>query len=80
MPPAPDNLRGTVTATHREGGATVREVRLQFGREHEVAVAFALGSESREDSPSDAEVSGAHMRAFFSAFQAQRDAAEIFRF
>lgn len=31
MPPAPDNLRATVTATHREGGATVREVRLQFG-------------------------------------------------
>lgn len=31
MPPAPDNLRGTVTATHREGGATVREVRLEFG-------------------------------------------------
>jgi dienelactone hydrolase len=31
MPPAPDNLRATVTATHREGGATVREVRLEFG-------------------------------------------------
>lgn len=31
MPPAPNNLRATVTATHREGTATVREVRLQFG-------------------------------------------------
>jgi dienelactone hydrolase len=31
MPPAPDNLRATVTASHREGGATVREVRLAFG-------------------------------------------------
>jgi dienelactone hydrolase len=31
MPPAPDNLQATVTATHREGGATVREVRLAFG-------------------------------------------------
>jgi len=31
MPPAPTNLRATVTATHREGTATVREVRLQFG-------------------------------------------------
>lgn len=31
MPPAPDNLRATVTATRREGGATVREVRLEFG-------------------------------------------------
>src|SRR5215203_5832106 len=30
-PPAPTNLRATVTATHREGGATVREVRLAFG-------------------------------------------------
>src|SRR4030095_2915609 len=31
MPPAPDNMRAEVTATHREGTATVREVRLQFG-------------------------------------------------
>jgi dienelactone hydrolase len=31
MPPAPDNLRATVTASRREGRATVREVRLQFG-------------------------------------------------
>ena len=27
----PDNLRATVTATPREGGATVRDVRLEFG-------------------------------------------------
>ena len=31
MPPAPDNLRATVTATRREAGTTVREVRLEFG-------------------------------------------------
>ena len=31
MPPAPNNVRATITATHREGSATVREVRLQFG-------------------------------------------------
>jgi pimeloyl-ACP methyl ester carboxylesterase len=31
MPPAPTNLQSTVTATHREGNATVREVRLAFG-------------------------------------------------
>jgi dienelactone hydrolase len=31
MPPAPNNLRATVTATHREGAATVREVKLEFG-------------------------------------------------
>jgi dienelactone hydrolase len=31
MPPPPDNLRAVVTETHREGGVTVREVRLEFG-------------------------------------------------
>jgi dienelactone hydrolase len=31
MPPAPNNLRATVPATHREGAATVREVKLEFG-------------------------------------------------
>jgi dienelactone hydrolase len=31
MPPPPDNLRATVTASRREGGATVREVLLEFG-------------------------------------------------
>jgi dienelactone hydrolase len=31
MPPAPGNVRATVTATHHEGGATVREVKLEFG-------------------------------------------------
>lgn len=32
MPPAPDNLRATVTGTRREGGATVRQVRLARAR------------------------------------------------
>ena len=31
MPPPPGNLHATVTASRREGGATVREVRLAFG-------------------------------------------------
>ena len=31
MPPAPDNLRATVTASRHEGGSTIREVRLAFG-------------------------------------------------
>jgi dienelactone hydrolase len=31
MPPAPDNVRATVTATRHEAGATLREVRLEFG-------------------------------------------------
>jgi dienelactone hydrolase len=31
MPPAPDNLRATVTASKREGTTTLRQVRLEFG-------------------------------------------------
>ncbi len=31
MPPPPDNLRATVTATTHEGRATIRHVRLEFG-------------------------------------------------
>jgi dienelactone hydrolase len=31
MPPAPDNLRATVTASRREGATTLRQVRLEFG-------------------------------------------------
>ena len=34
MPPPPDNLRAVVAGTHREGGVTVREVRLEFGPDH----------------------------------------------
>lgn len=34
MPPAPGNVRATVTATRQEGGATLREVRLEFGPGH----------------------------------------------
>ena len=34
MPPPPDNLRAVVTETRREGGVTVREVRLEFGPGH----------------------------------------------
>jgi dienelactone hydrolase len=34
MPPPPDNLRGVVTETRRDGGVTVREVRLEFGPDH----------------------------------------------
>ncbi len=34
MPPPPDNLRAVVTETRREGGVTVREVRLEFGPDH----------------------------------------------
>jgi dienelactone hydrolase len=34
MPPPPDNLRAVVTGTRRDGGVTVREVRLEFGPDH----------------------------------------------
>ena len=42
MPPAPDNLRATVTATRREEGVTVREVRLEFGPEHKASLRLQL--------------------------------------
>jgi pimeloyl-ACP methyl ester carboxylesterase len=34
MPPAPDNLRAVVTGTEKEGGVTIRHVRLEFGPQH----------------------------------------------
>jgi dienelactone hydrolase len=42
MPPAPDNLRATVTASHREGRSTVREVRLEFGPERRATLRVEL--------------------------------------
>jgi dienelactone hydrolase len=34
LPPAPGNLRAVVTGEHRDGGARVRDVLLEFGPEH----------------------------------------------
>lgn len=34
LPPAPDNLRAVVTREYQDGGARVRDVRLEFGPEH----------------------------------------------
>ncbi len=42
MPPAPDNLRAVVTGTHREGGVTVRDVRLEFGPDHRATLRLQL--------------------------------------
>jgi dienelactone hydrolase len=42
MPPAPDNLRASVTATRREGNATVREVRLEFGPDRRASLRVEL--------------------------------------
>lgn len=42
FPPKPDNLRAVVTATHKEGRATVREVRLEFGPEHRATLRVEL--------------------------------------
>jgi dienelactone hydrolase len=42
MPPAPGNLRATVTATRREDRTTVREVRLAFGPDHRATLRVEL--------------------------------------
>lgn len=42
MPPPPNNLRAVVTATHREGQVTVREVRLEFGPDHQATLRLQL--------------------------------------
>ena len=42
MPPPPENLRAVVTGTHREGGTTVRDVRLEFGPEHRATLRVQL--------------------------------------
>src|ERR1700733_10098205 len=42
MPPQPDNLRGVVTATRREGSTTVRDVRLEFGPDHRATLRVRL--------------------------------------
>jgi len=34
MPPQPDNLRGAITGTERDGRLTIRDVRLEFGPDH----------------------------------------------
>ena len=42
MPPAPGNVRATVTATRQEGGATLREVRLEFGPDRKGTLRLSL--------------------------------------
>jgi dienelactone hydrolase len=42
MPPAPGNLRAVVTGERKEGRATVREVRLEFGPEHRAKLRVEL--------------------------------------
>lgn len=42
MPPAPDNLTATVTATKRDGRATVREVLLRFGPQQRATLRIEL--------------------------------------
>ncbi len=42
FPPTPDNLRATVTNTRREGRATIREVRLEFGPDHRATLRVEL--------------------------------------
>ena len=42
MPPAPDNLRAVVMGSRREGTATVRDVRLEFGPGHRATLQVQL--------------------------------------
>lgn len=55
------------------------ELRLNFGREHEVSVSLVLGGERGEDAAANAEIGGAHVRAFFGTFEAQGQPAEVSR-
>ncbi len=50
---------------------------LLVGGEHQVAVALLHVGERGEDFSADAEIDTPHVGAFFGAFQAQRDFAEI---
>ena len=50
---------------------------LLLGCQHQVAVTLLHVGEGCEDFAADAEIDGAHVRAFFCAFEAQRDLAEI---
>ena len=50
---------------------------LLLRREHQVAIALLRVGEGREDFAADAEIDGAHVRAFLYTFQAQGDFAEI---
>jgi len=42
MPPAPQNMRAIVTETRRQGGVTVRKVRLEFGPDHRATLRVEL--------------------------------------
>ncbi len=42
MPPAPTNLRATVTSEKMEGSVTVREIQLEFGPDHKATLGLQL--------------------------------------
>jgi dienelactone hydrolase len=42
MPPAPGNVRATVTGTRTDGTVTLREVKLEFGPEHKATLRLEL--------------------------------------
>jgi len=58
-------------------GQLADEFFLHRRREHQVAIALLFGGECGEDPASDTKVSGAHVRTFLCAFEAERDTAEI---
>lgn len=50
---------------------------LLFRREHQVAVALPLSSQSCKDAAADAGIRLAHMRALYDTFETERNTAEV---
>ena len=70
----------TPASSHQEGkrsGRSVRKSACCSGVEHKVGVALLLMSERGEDVAANAEVSRAHVRAFFGSGEGQGEAAEV---
>jgi len=63
------------------GAKTFRQLLNEHGlllrSKHEIAVALFGGSQGSENSPANAKVGAAHVRAFFGTFEAEGDAAEV---
>lgn len=55
------------------------KIGLLFQRELQIPIAVLYRGQRGEDATADAKINGAHVRAFFSAFEAESDAAEIGR-
>ena len=79
---AEPNMRGAVAAPAAGNGQKdIRsfgdELGLDIGREHQVSVPLFFRGERGEDAAANTEIRRAEVGAFFSAFKAECDAAEI---